>query len=191
MRAKDTDIIKVMIGAEGDLNISKISEHSGIDYKNTHNILKRLEKRGLVKFETFGKSKKCILVERPSPLVFEAETERREEFLRKHRNIGVLHDKLKSLNFPFIALVFGSYARGRQDRHSDIDVLVISEKKRHGKIDETVRLLPLKIHLTPITFEDFVNMLRSREFTVVSEAVKSNIIITGIEDYYRVIENAG
>lgn len=34
-------------------------------------------------------------------------------------------------------------------------------------------------------------MAKSRELTVVSEAMKKNIILIGIEDYYRVLENAG
>jgi hypothetical protein len=33
-------------------------------------------------------------------------------------------------------------------------------------------------------------MLKSKEFTVVSEAVKHNILLFGIEDYYRLMNNA-
>jgi hypothetical protein len=33
-------------------------------------------------------------------------------------------------------------------------------------------------------------MLKSKESTVVSEAVKRNVILFGTEDYYRLIENA-
>ena len=32
-------------------------------------------------------------------------------------------------------------------------------------------------------------MAKSREFTVVSEAIKRNILLVGIEDYYRLMEN--
>lgn len=191
MKTKNTEILKTMIEREEELNISKISEYSGIDYKNTHNILKRLEKLGLVRFESFGRSKKCSLVKGPSPLLFEAESERRDEFLQKHRGIGVLYSKLRSLKFPFIALLFGSYVKGAQDKHSDIDVLIVSEKERRGKINEIMQMFPLKIHQTQISFEDFMAMSRSREFSVVSEAMKLNIIIIGIEDYYRMVENAG
>ncbi len=32
-------------------------------------------------------------------------------------------------------------------------------------------------------------MLKTKEQTVVSEAIKKNIILFGIEDYYRLMEN--
>jgi len=33
-------------------------------------------------------------------------------------------------------------------------------------------------------------MAKSKEFTVVSEAIKNNIIFIGIEEYYRLLSNA-
>ena len=67
--------------------------------------------------------------------------------------------------------------------HSDIDLLLISDKP--SPIRKEVDLLPLNTHLTTITYLDFMEMLKNREQTVVSEALKSNIIMFGIEDYYR------
>jgi len=60
-----------------------------------------------------------------------------------------------------------------------------------NKIRNTFSLYPLKIHLTWLDHKDFVSMLKSKEFTVVSEAIKKNVILVGIEDYYRLLENAG
>ncbi len=34
-------------------------------------------------------------------------------------------------------------------------------------------------------------MAKSREFTVVSEAIKHNFILLGTEEYYRLLKNAG
>jgi predicted nucleotidyltransferase len=34
------------------------------------------------------------------------------------------------LNFPFIALIFGSYAKGTASEGADIDLMIISEKNR-------------------------------------------------------------
>jgi len=47
----------------------------------------------------------------------------------------------------------------------------------------------LDIHLTILNFEEFMDTAMSKEFTVVSEAMKNNIILVGIEDYYRVLNN--
>ncbi|WP_100907927.1 nucleotidyltransferase domain-containing protein [Methanobacterium sp. MZ-A1] len=42
----------------------------------------------------------------------------------------MLNQKLYNLNFPFIALIFGSYAKGTASKHSDIDLMIISEINR-------------------------------------------------------------
>ena len=51
--------------------------------------------------------------------------------------------------------------------------------------------MPEKIHLTNVNYGNFINMAKSKEFTVVSEAIKNNIILNGIEEYYRLLKNVG
>ena len=100
----------------------------------------------------------------------------------------MIYNDLNKVNVPFIALIFGSYAKGKETKHSDIALLVITEDFK--PIGQVLSRFPLKIHTTDIRYRDFIEMLKSREFTVVSEAIKRNIIIIGIGEYYRVVENA-
>ena len=100
----------------------------------------------------------------------------------------MLYDRLVKINEQFILLLFGSYSRGMQTKKSDIDLLLISNNPK--PIQTQINLMPLNIHLTNIKYEDFKSMLKSMEFTIVSEAVKHNIILIGIEDYYRLMNNA-
>lgn len=190
MKSKETDILKVLIEKNEELNISKISKYSKIGYKNTYQILKRLNKKNLVKFETFGRNKKCILNIKANPLIFETEFARSKKLLSKNKNLKVLFNKLKGLEFPFLALIFGSYAKGKAAKHSDIDILTVSEDKRKRNINEIFQMFPMDFHLTQINFEEFCTMLKSKEFSVVSEAVKYNVILLGIETYYLLLENA-
>ena len=184
-------IIKVMLERQKEeLNISKISRYAKIDYKNTYNIIKDLEKESLVSVKLFGKSKRVILNKKIHPLTFEAEYERMQELFRKNKDFKVLYTRLSELNFPFIVLLFGSHAKGKATKHSDIDLLIVCEEKRKHQIQEVLDLFPLKIHPTFTSFEDFMIMLKTKEFSVVSEAVKNNIILIGIENYYRLIKNA-
>ncbi|GIU68818.1 MAG: hypothetical protein KatS3mg002_0054 [Candidatus Woesearchaeota archaeon] len=171
-----------------ELNILDLSRYSKIDYKNVYNIIKDLEKEGLVETNVFGKTKRVILNKKVHPLIFEAEYERRK-YLLKNKDFLVLQKKLSSLEFPFIALLFGSYAKGNQTKHSDIDILIICEEKRENQMQEVLDFFPLKIHPTIVNFEDFIKMLKTKEFNVAIEAVKNNIILIGIEDYYRLLEN--
>ena len=184
-------VIKVLLEKQDEeLNISKISKYSKIDYKNVYNIIKDLEKESLVDIKPFGKTKRVTLNKKVHPLIFEAEYERRTALFKKNKDFLVIYRKLSELNFSFIVLLFGSHAKGKATKYSDIDLLIVCEEKRETYIQEIFDIFPLKIHPTFTNFEDFMKMLKTKEFSVVSEAVKNNIILIGIEDYYRLIENA-
>ena len=89
-----------------------------------------------------------------------------------------------------MVIVFGSTAKETFRKNSDIDILLISNKEDEKIIEEKFDVLPLKIHLTHVSYESFIDMIKSKEQTVVSEAIKKNVILFGIEDYYRLIQNA-
>jgi len=190
MKDKSAKVIQALIdGAEEEMNINKLSRQTGINYKNTYDIIKRLNTQGLVQLEKFGQAQRCTLKRKPHPLIFEAEYERREKLL-KNKDIKVLYNKLSQLSFPVTAILFGSHARGEAEKGSDIDLIAVCEKTRADEVQRNISIIPLNIHLTILTWEEFLAMARTREFNVVQEALKHNIILTGIEDYYRMIEHA-
>lgn len=182
-------MLKLLIGRRGErFTIRKMSEALGINYRIAHGRAAELEKDGLIKVTRAGSSKICEFTDKFDSRVFEAENSRRDELFR-NKDLLVLHNRLAELRFPFVALLFGSHAKGTADRHSDIDVLAVGGDEK--EIRATLSLLPGKIHLTAVSYESFIRMAKSREFTVVSEALKGNVILIGIEEYYRLIANAG
>ncbi len=189
MSNSETKILKLLLNhKEERYSIKKISELLQINYRIAYEKVLQLEKENLLKITSLGNCKICELTNKFNQKLFEAEYERKEELL-KNSNFKVICRDISKINSQFILLLFGSYAKGTQIKHSDIDLLLISDK--YEEIDRKLKLLPLEIHLTPISYADFINMLKSKEFTVVSEALKKNIILFGVEDYYRMIENAG
>lgn len=107
-------------------------------------------------------------------------------------NFRVMHDYFKEIKDPFfILLLFGSHASGKARAKSDIDLLLIADNpKLTAKVKETVSLMPLDIHFIDIDTKTFLSMLKTTEFNVGKEAAKNNIILFGIEDYYRLINHA-
>ena len=182
-------ILKSLI-ENGSMNIRDVSKKLDIDYKNTYNIIMGLHKSNAISLKRFGKAVSCSVNKTAHPLIYETEYERRK-ILLKNANLQILYEKLNEMKFNFVALIFGSYSKGKTTRKSDIDVLIISEKNREKEIDGKISLLPLPIHATYLTLEEFTKMSKSKEFTVVAEVMKSNVILVGIEDYYRLIENVG
>ncbi|MBC7118850.1 MAG: nucleotidyltransferase domain-containing protein [Methanobacteriaceae archaeon] len=189
MNIAEVKIVSTLIEkGEEKISISQLARELKMDYKNVYTNVKKLERENILIFERFGKAINCILNKKVHPLIFFAEYKRREKLLR-NRSLKILYEKLNSLSFPFIALIFGSYAKGKPTKKSDIDLMIICEKEREKEVEATISLLPLNIHPIILTPKEFLNMAKTREFTVVSEAINKNIILIGIEDYYRLIEN--
>jgi hypothetical protein len=181
-----TEILRILIENEDKaISIRKITLLRKINYKSAYNAIIKLEKYGLVKIERFGNLNNCSFTKKLDPLVFYVEDKRREDLI-KNKNFNIIYSKLNKLKFPFICLVFGSFAKGNTTKNSDIDLLIIGENEK--EIKRELSLIPLNIHSTFINYDEFNKMLKSNEFSVVSEAIKKNIILNGIENYYNFIE---
>mgnify|MGYP001557976525 FL=1 len=183
----DVKILKLLLdNKEERFTIKKIAERLKINYRIAYErIVTFLEKEGLLKNTKTGNSNICEFTYNFGSKVYEAELIRR---LDLNKNFSVIRNRLAELNFVFVALLFGSHAKGTATKHSDIDLLTIGGDEK--EIKNVLSLLPDKIHLTQIKYVDFINMAKSREFTVVSEAIKNNIILIGVEEYYRLLKNA-
>lgn len=183
------EILKLLIeNREETYSIRKIALQRKINYKSAYNALKALEKQGIAELKSAGNTTLCSFNNNFNELVFKAEYSRRETLFKK-REFPVIYNSLAKLEFPFIILLFGSHAKGTSTKHSDIDLLLISDEEHFKKVQETINIFPQEIHLTPITYESFIRMATSKEFSVVSEALKKNIILIGIEEYYRLLKN--
>ena len=174
------------------INIRKLSGKTAINYKNTYEIIKGMEKEGIVLLEQEGKSSRISLQEQASPCIFDAEYERRKQVL-KNKDISVMLDRFKSLNTAMYALLlFGSLAKGTSTKHSDIDLMFIipdlSEEQMGRRIETIAGTIPLKLHISVFKEKDFIAMRKSREVTVGSEAIAHNVILHGIEQYYEMIQ---
>ena len=190
MKNNKLEIVIELIENRERPTIRKLSQNTGIRYTNVYNIVKKLNNENLISIEKIGNAYNCSINKKSHPIIFEAEYYRRGKLL-KNADFHVLYRRLNSLSFSFIALVFGSQAKGTAIKDSDIDLMIIAEKDREKEIERIISLLPLKIHSVFLTFEEFSGMERSKEFSVVSEATERNIILIGIEDYYRLLENVG
>jgi len=181
-------ILKLLIECPNEaLSIRQVSIRRKINYKTAYLSLKELEKEGVVSLKKQGNTTICAFNRMFNPSVFMVEDARRKEAL-KDKGLRVLYDRLARVEGQFILLLFGSYAKGKHTKGSDIDLLLITDHP--SPVEEQAKLVPLDIHLTATTYAGFISMLRTKGFSVVSEAVQHNIILFGIEDFYRLIEHA-
>ncbi len=193
MRNKDVIIIRYLIeNKDKELNILKISRALKMDYKNVYSIIKRLEKELLIKLESFGQSSRVKLISQVHPLILEAEYHRRKELLID-KNLKVMLNEFKSAikSKCYLLLLFGSYAKKKQTKNSDIDLVFIvpdgKEELFEEEVHRTARLLPLPLHYLVFSEKQFLDMINAKEPNVGHEILKNNIILYGIEMYYEMI----
>ncbi len=185
-------IIKYLIENNKPRTIREIAQQIKADYKITYIAIQRLIEKKAINVQTVGKSSLCRLDEKYYGIeIYEAENERKE-YILKNSNINQLYKEIMSKvkTSSFILLLFGSYAKGKQTKTSDIDLMFISnEKDFESKISNVLSLLPLKTHALVFTEEEFVRMKDSKKSNVIQEAIESDIPLYGIEAYYR-LKNA-
>ncbi|KZX15065.1 nucleotidyltransferase domain protein [Methanobrevibacter cuticularis] len=189
MSSNSNEILKYVLSNENqDLSIRNIAHQLNKDYKNIYNLIKKLSKENIIKIEKIGNSNIIKPLKNPNPYFFQAEYSRREDIL-KNSKIKNIFNLLSKFYFPRIVLLFGSYGKNIYNKHSDIDLMIISEEKYHENIDRKIKILPYDIHPVFLDFEEFKQSATKKEFNVVNEAIKQNIILNGIEDYYQLIKN--
>jgi predicted nucleotidyltransferase/predicted transcriptional regulator len=180
-------ILKLLLENKDELlSIRTISQKCDINYKSAYNAIVSLEEENLIEIKTSQKTKFCNLTNNFSPLLYKVEYDRKEEFVQKNKFKPLLNI-LENIQKEHITLLFGSFAKGTQNKNSDIDLLIITDYEK--EINQELNILPLDIHTTFITINEFLMMAQSKEFSVVREALKRNIILVGIENYYRLLKN--
>ena len=191
MANEESAILRYLIeNKEKKFSINQIAKARKINYKSAYQNVQKLEKRGVIMVEKLGNITLCSFNYKFDHLVFIVEEERVKE-VRRNKVINSVCRNLSQIENPFfIALLFGSYASGKQTKHSDIDLLIlVNDKKLCEKIKLQIKILPFDIHLIDLSTVDFLRMMNSRKFTVVEEVKKNNIILKGIEDYYSLIKD--
>jgi predicted nucleotidyltransferase len=178
-------LVHLLDHKEQAFTINGLARALNMNYRLAHHHVKLLESQEVIATQRVGNSLLCSLTNKFNEYVFLAEYERRKQLL-KNKNINIIYQRLRQAKHSFIALVFGSYARKQQSTHSDIDILFVTDHEE--ELRRIIELIPVKIHFSGISHASFLKMVRSSEFSVVREALKNNIILFGIEDYYRFID---
>ena len=175
-----------------EFTIRAISKSISVDYKTVYIVVKELITDGILNAKKVGQTVLCSIDRKAfNPDIFRAESLRKERLLRK-KDFSIMCDYLDDVKKPFFTLLlFGSYASGNAKKGSDIDLMIITDdEKVKREVKDKISLTPLNIHLVDFNSGEFISMLKTTEFNVGKEASDNNILLFGIEDYYRILQNA-
>ena len=151
--------------------ISKLSE---IPLKTTQNTISLLEKERIIKSKVDGKNKYFSLNTEniiTKQYLLQTECYFTNKFLEKYPNFKTF---LKDIDTGIILIIFGSFAKFRANKDSDVDLLTISETK----VKLPSHLLANKLHIVSLSEESFNKAIELGE-PLVKEIMENHIILNG------------
>ena len=155
---------------ESRFYLRQISRLAKLPLKTCQTALMNLEKAKILKSKIEGKNKYFALnldnIKAKSNLL-QAEIYRTDIFLEAYPQIKIF---LKSINANIPVIVFGSFARLKADRNSDLDLLIVSGKRQKLPY----HLLPYKIHKVNILESSFIKAIQQQE-TLIKEIEENHV----------------
>ena len=174
-------------------SINQLAQKIKLAYPHVYHSVQELEKRELLDITTTGRSSLCrVRFDHPELLAI-ASMETSQGFLSKYLHINNLfHQLTEELSAElYIALIFGSYAKGKATKKSDIDLFFIVQEKSKieafkNKINSVLNKLNYKVDFEVSTLDWFYEMLGEKN-TVGREIFESSIILHNAEAYFYVV----
>ena len=182
-RNKELNIIALYSGNyKAEFYLRQISKLAKLPLKTCQNALINLEKERILKSNVEGKNKYFSLnlnnIETKSHLL-KAEIYKTDTFLDKYSEFKTF---LKALNTNIPIIIFGSFAKFKVDKDSDLDLFVVSEKEQKLPF----HLLPYKIHQVNLSEESFKKAISEKE-TIIKEIEENHIILNNHSSYVNIM----
>lgn len=110
-----------------------------------------------------------------------------------YRDMQKFMDKIPYKGYVFI--ITGSYAKERQTKNSDIDVVTLIEdscepRRVYAELSQSAELNIPQIHLYVFKYSEFKEMLYNKEPNYGKEIVKNCLILSGGQIYINLIKEA-
>lgn len=182
-RNNELDIIILYTGNyTARFYLRQISKLTKIPLKTCQNALASLERQRILRGKTEGKNKYFNLnldnIQTKSCLL-KAEIQKIDNFLEKYPEFKTF---LKSVNTNSVLIIFGSFAKLKADKKSDLDLFIVSEKEQTLPF----HLLPYEIHQNSLTEGSFKKALIEKE-ALIKEIEENHIILNNPSSYVNMI----
>ncbi|MEK6914537.1 MAG: nucleotidyltransferase domain-containing protein [Nanoarchaeota archaeon] len=162
--------------------LRQIAKLTRIPLKTCQNVLVKLEKEKILKSKVDGKNKYFSLnldnIQTKSYLL-KAEIFKLDNFLNNYQEFKTF---LKSIHFNIPIIIFGSFAKMRADKNSDLDLLILSKVEQKF----SNHLIPYRIHQINLSEESFKKALNERE-TIIKEVEENHIILNNPSSYINIL----
>ena len=182
-RNKWLEVIALYTGNyKAEFYLRQIAKLAKLPVKTCQNFLSQLEKDKILKGKIEGKNKYFSLnldnIQTKSYLL-QAEIHKTDLFLENYPQIKTF---LKSFNTNIPIIVFGSFAKLKANKDSDIDLFIVSEKGQKLPF----HLLPYKVHQVNLSENSFIKSLKEQEI-IIKEIEENHVILNNHSFYVNIM----
>jgi len=188
------EIIESLLFQEEPQNIRGLARKLKKSYPLVYNNLEALRKKEWISKKNVPPTQIISLTPSlPTEIKIEVEKHHTHKLTSKYPWIKLfLKDLLTKVESTFfILLIFGSYAKGKENAGSDLDLLAIAPRKEEIKLlEEAILKIHTKIKKQVIVVEEneFLEMTKNhQQFNVGNEAVKQHLLLYGSEQFYTLL----
>jgi predicted nucleotidyltransferase len=171
--------------------IRGISLQMGKPYPKVHASVKELEAAGVLKVKSVGKSSVCEISLSQEGMTLLSFLDEQEALFKKIPNMEKILGFREFLDD--IILVAGSYAKGKETKKSDIDLVVITRDNVQNKqrlLETFTSLLAPPVHSVALSYSDFLGMLTNKEENYGKEIFRNRLIFRNAKRYYEIVKEA-
>lgn len=163
---------------------SDISRKKKLNQKSTANILHDLEKEGFLTSETQGKNKYYFLQKADKETILHfilaVEHLRVISFYKKNPLIREVIAKIRPLCSGML-IIFGSYAKGRQNKESDLDLFLVGKYDTQN-VKKTGERYGIEINIKQYPISFFKKAGFTEDY-LIKEVIKDHILVNKAEDF--------
>lgn len=185
-------ILRLFYNERNAFHLREIAKRTNLNENSIYRFLKKLEEGDILKSKRQGNLKLFSLKQNNHTyLLLELFDIERYEQLPNIRKTAI-STYLKELpQQPIFAILFGSTARGTYKEDSDIDILLITNRKIDTKKAEyeADAQSALKISTFQITYNGFLTELKLKEDKVIQSALKTGYPLINNRRFYEVLND--
>lgn len=165
---------------EGPFTMLHLSKRINIPYATLYRTIKKHEDLFITKKVGSSTTIQLRWSELTVAYLTIASTKKRETFLK---TVVIKHIAEQSKD---ITLLFGSYAKNKQKKDSDIDILVVGRKPSYRNLE-----LLFKKEINPMVFtKEEAELMLNEEENVATQARKEHVILTGAHEFWSIVRKA-
>lgn len=170
-------ILEIFIkNPEKEYHIREISKNLKISPTTASKYLKNFEKQGLLKS-----------IKRSNHIYYKSESDnekfkniKRSFNLKQIQNSGIIDHLEEKLNYPEVIILFGSFAKGENNRNSDVDLFIVSENKIEVDLTDFEKKIGHKIQLHVYSRKD-IEMMKNKNKGLLNNVINGIILYGYIE----------